>query len=272
MNKEDYFISLFKNQYLGDDGAIVKNQIISKDLFCEDIHFKKEWMSYKQIAKKSMLINISDAIAMNAKPKYALIGIKLPKKISHLQMKEIKDGFDEVCKKYGLKIIGGDTVAGDKLDISITIISYTKKPIKRKGLKKGQLLAYTGDIGNSKKDLDRLLKGLTIRKNSKFITPKLRDKFFYKASKYITSSLDISDGLSKDLSRLSDINKVGFKFLKKIPKSKLCSGEEYEMLFSFRKRDKSKIEWIGKKTKTPICIFAKATKGKYKSICKENHF
>ena len=34
----------------------------------ENVHFKKEWMSLKQIAYKSMIVNISDAIVMNAKP------------------------------------------------------------------------------------------------------------------------------------------------------------------------------------------------------------
>ncbi len=272
MNKEDYFISLFNNKFLGDDGAIIKNQIISKDLFCEEVHFKREWMSLKEIAIKSMLVNISDAIVMNSKPKYVLLGIMLPKDFSFSSMRELKSGFDAICSSCGITIIGGDTVAGDKLNISITLISKTKNPIKRKGMKKGDYLAYTGDIGRSGKDLKNLLKGKKISKDSKFIRPKLRYKFFYKASKYISSALDISDGLSKDLSRLSNINKVGFKFYKKFKKEEFCSGEEYEILFSFNKKDKQKILSFGKLTKTPINIFAIAKRGNFKNRCKENHF
>ena len=272
MNKEDYFISLFNNKFLGDDGAVIADQVFSKDLFCEDIHFKRGWMSFREIAKKSMIINISDAIAMNAKPKYALIGIKLPKDISLTQMKELQEGFEEVCKSYGVKIIGGDTVAGRKLDISVTIISEVKKPTKRVGLKTGHLLAYTGDLGRSRKDLQKLLKGQKVYKSSRFISPTLRDRFFYSIARYVTSSLDISDGLSKELSRLSKLNRVGFKFFKKIPKAKLCSGEEYEMLFSFKKKDAKKILSLAKKYRVPLNIFAKAKKGRYKSVCKENHF
>ncbi len=272
MNKEDYFISLFNNKFLGDDGAVIKDQVISKDLFCEGVHFKREWMSLKEIAAKSMLVNISDAIVMNAKPKYALLGIMLPKEFSFLNMRELKSGFDEVCSSYGITIIGGDTIAGDKLNISVTLISKSKNPIRRKGVKKGDYLAYTGDIGKSGKDLKNLFKGKKIYKNSKFIKPKLRDKFFYKASKHINSALDISDGLSKDLSRLSNTNKVGFKFLRKITKDKFCSGEEYEILFSFNKKYKQKILSLGKLTKTPMNIFAMAKRGSFKNRCKENHF
>ncbi len=272
MNKEDYFISLFNNKFLGDDGAVIKNQVISKDLFCEGIHFKREWMSLREIATKSILVNVSDAVVMNAKPKYALLGIVLPKDFSFANMRELKSGFDFACSNYNITIIGGDTVAGDKLDISITLISKTKNPIRRKGMKKGDYLAYTGDIGNVRKDLKKLLKGLRINKKSKFIEPKLKDKFFYKASRYISSALDISDGLSKDLSRLSSINKVGFNFNKNFSKEEFCSGEEYEILFSFDKRDKQKILSLGKLTKTPVNIFATAKRGSFKSRCKGNHF
>jgi len=272
LNKEDYFISLFKNNYIGDDGVVIKNMIYSKDLFCEDIHFKREWMSLKDIAKKSVLVNISDAIVMNAKPLYLLLGIKIPKQFSYKQIKELHDGFDEICRDYDMQIIGGDTVAGDKLDISITVISKTKRAITRHGIKKGFLFAYTGTLGGSKKDLKRVLSGKKVSKNSKFIKPRLRDKFFYKASKYISSALDISDGLHKDLSRLTSINKIGIKFLKKFPKRVACSGEEYEILFAFDKRYKKRILSIAKKTKTPITIFAKAKRGSFRSLCKENHF
>ena len=272
MNKEDYFISLFKNRYIGDDGAVIKDMVYSKDLFCEDIHFKREWMSLRDIAKKSIFVNISDAIVMNAKPKYMLLGIKIPKEFSYKQIKELNEGFKEVCKEYYIKIIGGDTVAGDKLDISVTVISEAKKAIKRKGVKKGYLFAYTGTLGESKKHLKKLLQGRKVSKNSKFVKPILRDKFFYKASKYISSALDISDGLYKDLSRLTEVNKTGVKFFLKLSKDKICSGEEYEILFAFDKRYKNKILSIAKKTKTPVTIFAKAKRGKFRSLCKENHF
>ena len=83
MGKEEYFISKFTSATIGDDGAVIGDRVYSKDLFCEDIHFKRSWMSLAQIAKKSMLVNISDAIAMNATPKQALIGIVIPAHFSH---------------------------------------------------------------------------------------------------------------------------------------------------------------------------------------------
>ena len=272
MNKENYIISLFKNNFIGDDGAVVGEWVYSKDLFCEDVHFKREWMSLEEISYKAMLVNISDAIVMNAYPKYALLGLKLPSNISKKEIKNLHKGFLKAFQEFDIEIIGGDTVAGDKLDISITIISKTTNPIYRKGLEIGDFIAYTGELGTVKKDLVTLLKGKTISKNSKFITPILRDKFFYETSPYIKVALDISDGLSKDLSRLSEINKVGFEFIKELSRDELCSGEEYEILFGFSKDNLDTITKIAKKHNTPITIFAKIVEGNYKNICGENHF
>jgi thiamine-monophosphate kinase len=273
MNKEELFIqNISTSSHQGDDGAYIGGYVYSKDAFFEDVHFKISWLTYKQIAIKASLVNISDCVAMNSKPKYALLSIAMPKTITKQQIKQLTDGFLECAKKYNYEIIGGDTIANNKLDISITFISTTKKPIFRDNLKKGEYLAFTGDLGNVQKDLKRLFKNKKIKKTSKFITPKVRDKFMFKASRYITSSLDISDGLFKELERLSKLNRVGYKFLKSFDKNIGCSGEEYELLFSFKKEKIKYIQNIAKLTKTPITIFAISKRGKYRSICKENHF
>ncbi len=272
MDKENYIISLFKNSFIGDDGAVIGEWVYSKDLFCENIHFKREWMSLEQIAYKAMLVNISDAIVMNAKPKYVLLGLKLPKNISNQEIKDLNKGFMKACKKYGITIIGGDTISGNSIDISITLISHTKYPIYRKGLEIGNLVAYTGELGSVKRDLNKLFEGKKIDKNSRFITPILREDFFYEIAPFVKVALDISDGLSKDLSRLSEINKVGFEFLKELTLDELCSGEEYEILFGFCEKNLHIIKTIAKKHSISLNVFAKVIEGKYINICGENHF
>jgi thiamine-monophosphate kinase len=271
MGKEEYFISKFKNATIGDDGAVIGDRVYSKDLFCEDIHFKRSWMSLKQIAMKSMLVNISDAIAMNAKPLYVLIGIVIPSSFSFKDLDELSKGFDVIAKQYKCEIIGGDTTSGSKLMISITVVSHVKNPTYRKSVKKGDLLAYSGKIGESKKGLMKLLRGGKLASNSRFITPVLKADFFYATAKYVNAALDISDGLSKDLSRICKKG-LGVKFIKKLSKNELCSGEEYEMLFSFPKRHKQKIKSLSKKHRVDLNIFGYTTRGKYNSCCKENHF
>lgn len=274
MNKEDFFIKQFVNdtKLIGDDGAVIGKWVYSNDAFFENVHFKKEWMSLEQIAQKAMLVNISDAIAMNAKPKYALLTVAIPKEYSQKDLKELAKGFKKVAKQFDIEIIGGDTISNIKLDISVTIISKTKKPILRSGIKKDELLCYTGTLGTSKRDLEKLLKGKTISKKSKFLKPKLHGEFFYKIAKYVSASMDISDGLFFELERMSKLSCVGFEFFEKIDKDIGCSGEEYELLFSFDKKYKEKIEKLAKKYDVPLTIFAKAVKGKYSCECVNHHF
>ncbi len=272
MDKESFVINCLQNRFIGDDGAVVGEWVYSKDIFAEGVHFKFSFMNLEQIARKAMLVNLSDAIAMNAKPKYALIGITIPKYFKHNELKTLTQAFLKVCQEYGVILIGGDTTSGSSLVISVTVISHTKKPVFRNGLKNGDLLAYTGKIGDSLKGLKTLLRGGRLGKNHKFITPNLKGEFFYKIAPSVNCALDLSDGLGKDLSRLSKINRLGFKFFKPIKKEILSSGEEYEMLFSFSPKYKKRVENIAKKYRVRLNIFAKAIKGAYKNPCKEHHF
>jgi len=277
--KEEFFIKQFKSKFIGDDGAVlnvkckVKNEkwIVASDSFFENIHFKRDWFDLDEISYKASLVNISDMIVMNSKVKYAILNVGFPKSLSLKEIKKLADGFKRAAKEYKYEIIGGDTIKNEKIAISVTMIGESKRAIFRKA-KLNEYVAFTGDIGSVRRDLNILLRGGRISKNSKFIKPKLKDKFFYKASKYITSACDISDGLFKELERISKTSKVGFKFLKKFSKYKGCSGEEYEILFTFPKKNLSVIKNMAKLTRTKITIFAITTRGKYISPCPENHF
>ncbi len=272
MNLESYFISQLQNKHIGDDGAVIDDMVYSKDAFFENVHFKTEWMSYYHIAKKSMYVNISDAIAMNAKPKYALLSVAMPKTISKEQMKELAKGFLDVAQEFGIEIIGGDTISNTKLDITITIISQTKKPLLRSGLRQNYLLAYTGKLGASSKDLKRLFNLGKIHTKSKFIDIKLREKFIKNTRRFLSSGMDISDGLYSDLEKLAQVNHIGFKFNTKIDKNIACSGEEYEMLVAFDKRYKKAVLRRAVQSRTPITIFAQSGRVKYINRCKSHHF
>jgi thiamine-monophosphate kinase len=277
--KEEFFIKQFKNKYIGDDGAIINEKwkmkngkwIVASDSFFEDVHFKRKWFRLDEISYKASLVNISDIIVMNAKPKYALINIGFPKSLSLKEIELLANGFKKAADEYNYKIIGGDTIRNDKIAISMTFMGVSNRPVFRKA-KLDEYVAFTGDLGSVKKNLQILLRGGKIYKNSKFIKPRLRDKFFYKASKYITAACDISDGLFKELERISKISNVDFEFFKKIPKRIGCSGEEYEILFTFPKKNLSVIKNISKLTRTPVTVFAVTKMGRFKSVCPENHF
>ena len=272
MNLESYFIKQFSTKHIGDDGAVLDGYVYSKDAFFENVHFKRKWFSYFNIARKAMLVNISDAIAMNATPKYVLLSVAMPKDMTKEDMRELANGFKSVAEEFGAEIIGGDTIGNAKLDITVTVISTVSKPLLRANVKEGYLFAYTGRLGKSAKDLKKLFNLGSIHSKSKFIDIKLRTHFVRNAQRELKAGMDISDGLLSDIEKMTDLNRVGLKFTRKIKKNIGCSGEEYEMLVAFGKRDKKSVLRRAKQSRTPLTIFAQATRNKYTNRCKAHHF
>jgi len=277
MDKEQYLINNLNSKYIGDDAAVITeagfgNTLYSMDAFFEDVHFKREWMSIAQIGRKAMLINLSDAIAMNAQPKYALVTVSIPQEMTHTQIDALTQSMQKTAGEYGCEIIGGDTIGGNKLHLSITIISKSDNPLLRITLNEGDLLAYTGTLGESKRDLDALFRGEKIASNSRFYEPTLRTTFIANAREYLTAGMDISDGLFCDSNKLLDINKYGFDLLGDIDDIVGLSGEEYEMLVAFSSSDLEAVKAISEETDTPLTVFAKVAKNDERFRCLSHHF
>ena len=84
--------------------------------------------------------------------------------------------------------------------------------------------------------------------------------------------MDISDGLYSDLDKITTLNKIGIDFITDIPTSVGCSGEEYEMLVAFDRRDKKAVLRRAAQSRTKLTIFANAVRKKYVNRCKAHHF
>ncbi len=271
-DKESYLIEKLSSPYIGDDAAVVGETLYSMDAFCEGTHFLREWMTPTQAGRKAMLVNISDAIAMNARPRYALVTVALPRDFDESDIEALIEAMESTATAYGCEIIGGDTVGSDKLHITVTVVSYSRSPLLRKGLKEGDLLAYTGTLGESARDLAALMRGEKIAEDSRFYLPVLRDGFIYEAAEYLHAGMDISDGLFCDTNKLLDANDTGMNILKNINPEIGMSGEEYEMLVGFAPEKRARIEAIAAKHDIPLTIFAEVCKNDRRFPCKSHHF
>ncbi|WP_297950631.1 thiamine-phosphate kinase [uncultured Campylobacter sp.] len=401
MDKERYIFEKFRSKLNGDDCAVIGERAYCKDLFVEGVHFRRGWLSLREIGAKAMLVNISDMIATNARAKYALLGLALPREIGTREIDELCAGVSETAREWGIRIIGGDTIGSDRIALSVSLIGKCKRPVFRSGARVGDLIAHTGELGSVGRDLAVLLRdeislassqtqnrndkissvqssitapqGLNadtsmaqnpgdevrspddkispayvkpqsldaensamqildlepqslddkilpayveppsldakisaqnfvsqsgddrksptseslacenstsqssagenpvpgsgsyrlredlrakISKNSRFVRPGLRDKFFYKAAKLISAAMDISDGLAQDLPRLLEASGVGARWIARPSEAALQSGEEYEILFSFAPKFLPKIYAIAAKTGVSINIIA----------------
>lgn len=272
VDKEAYLIQQLHSAYIGDDAAVVGEMLYSMDAFFEGTHFKREWMTMAQIGRKAMLVNISDAIAMNALPLYALVTVSLPHTITNGEIDILMQSLEQTAGAYGCEVIGGDTVAGEKLHLSIALISHSKAPLLRKGLKKGDLLAYTGVLGESKRDLERLMNGESIPETSRFYEPVLQEDFVKRARPLLHAGMDISDGLYCDTNKLLDQNGYGFDILKNITEEEGFSGEEYEMLVGFEPSASERVREIAEQCGTTLTVFAQVAENHRRFPCKSHHF
>lgn len=286
MSKELEFLKIINNtlsdnRFLGDDCAYLDEYklAISKDCLVEDVHFSLSYMTTKEIAKKAMLVNISDILASGSMPKYALVG--LCSKADDKFIKEFYEGINETANLYNIKIIGGDLTRADKISISITILGdYKKRNIsKRSNAKENYIVAVSGEFGSSAQGLEELQKGM---KDSYFIN-------YHKAppiSAEISSSIalltkkpyammDSSDGLLDCLFQISSKSNIKIDFdYNLIPKKTdnkdfvLSGGEDYSLVICMDEDDFKKIKGL---TKIGKCscgkgVFMNGKKLKYKGF------
>jgi len=271
-DREQFLIEQLSSRYIGDDAAVVDGMIYSVDAFFEGTHFRREWMSLEQIARKSLLVNFSDAVAMNALPRYALLSLSIPRGMQTAEIERLMAAFQDTAAEFDCEIIGGDTIGGEKLHISVTVISQSDNPLYRRGLQSGDLLAFTGTLGESRRDLERLFGGEKIAADSKFYEPILRQEFITRARPFLRVGMDISDGLFCDTNKLLDINRYGVDILKNIDDFMGSSGEEYEMLVGFDPEHLERLYKIAEATRTPLTVFAKTSTNDLRFACKSHHF
>ncbi len=255
-------------KYIGDDCAVIhKNILISIDTFIEDVHFSKRYFEYKDIGYKCLGAALSDIAAMAGKPEFYLISSGLTGKENVKEIKEIMKGMETVAKKYGLTLIGGETVFSKKINISVVVIGTSNNPVYRKGAKPGDFLYITGETGWSYLALKSLKMGrrtefdhFHLRPDPK-IDAALKIKETYKPS----AMIDISDGLIQDAHHIAEESRVSISLnMDLIPMSKekikfakelgispleatLYGGEDFELLFTSKVRKEGKnIKIIGK--------------------------
>ena len=272
VDKESFLISQLHSEYIGDDGAVIGDMVYSIDAFHEDVHFKRAWMTPAQIGRKAMLVNLSDVVAMNAAPLYALVSVSIPESFTEEEITELTESLEKSARAYGCTIIGGDTVGGEKLHLSIAIVSRSSDPLLRSGLKEGDLLAYTGKLGESKRDLERLLRGEKIAENSRFYEPVLRREFISRARAFLRSGMDISDGLYCDTNKLLDYNHLGCELLMEIDDETGMSGEEYEMLLGIAPENLERVKRIAGESDVALTVFARVLKNSRRFKCRSHHF
>ena len=236
------------------------------------------------ISRKSVVSSVSDFAAKGIIPKFCIVSLTLPKKISKKQVQELSKGFSNACKEFKIQLLGGDTNQGTEISIHVVLFGNVQKYTKRKGARIGDIICTTGAFGYTAAALEIMLKkkksskSFSTKSKNLFFKPKPRLEFGHKSANYTTSSIDSSDGLSSCLNELSNQNKKKF-LITKIPTNKdviefskkngislnrlvFDGGEEFELVFTTMPENLKKIHALAKKNKISIFEIGHVSKGK----------
>jgi thiamine-monophosphate kinase len=209
---------------IGDDAAVVGDQVITTDMLVEDVDFRRSY-PLRLVARKSIAVNLSDIAAMGASPRSILIALAAP---ASVDVAALVDSLIEAARSFGVEIIGGDLSRADKIVIAVTAIGVTERPLLRSGARPGDRIYVSRPIGASAAGLMLLEQGWTAEGEPPRSVGYAEREFAMSAIQRhvdpepevalgvalsaiaeVTACIDISDGLSTDLHHLCDESGCG---------------------------------------------------------------
>ena len=251
---------------VGDDAALFSLEqdyqlVTTTDTLIEGVHFSTN-TSAKDIAHKSLAVNLSDIAAMGAKAKYFTLAISLPK-LDQSWLKEFSDSLRQLSEYYEVSLIGGDTTKG-LLNITITMIGIVEssKALTRSGAQSGDGVYVSGTIGDAGFCFWKLRNGLipSNQELKRLNCPTPRMELGLALKSLASSCIDVSDGLEQDLSHILESSSVGAIIeVEKIPISEalhvhikntndwsipLYSGDDYELCFTVPEDNKKALKLV----------------------------
>jgi thiamine-monophosphate kinase len=258
---DTYFKSIQRNREdvvfgIGDDAACLEvpagmQLLVSTDTLVDKVHFLTTWGPY-DIASRSVRTTISDIAAMGGTPSWLSLALTLPE-FDASWLHSFSQGLKEVLDNFNISLIGGDTTRGP-LSITLTIHGLVPKHkcVRRKGAAPGDSIYVSGDLGGAafalvsehRTDMNNTDKQLLMKK---LLHPEPRIDMIHDLQTYASAAIDISDGLSSDLSHICKASQVGAHLdLNSIPLYPLITkyqtnsgldfalhgGDDYEICFT----------------------------------------
>ncbi len=254
---------------IGDDCCEISSQtnwLISTDTLVDSVHFDRRWHPPKLLGRKSVAVNLSDIAAMGGRPRFVLLSLCLPANLEAEWIDHWLDGALEILKEFDCHLIGGDTVQGNELVLTITVLGAPvgKGAIYRSGAAGGDTVWVSGFLGSAGCGLqlfsaDNKKPGLVDHARWQPLLeahlnpmPCIELGIELAESGLVTAMQDISDGLATDLAHICKASDVGALILDrklpfhpelpaasqlldmKIEDFVLRSGEDYQLVFTVR--------------------------------------
>lgn len=241
---------------LGDDCALVpldqRTLAISIDLSLEGVHFRTDWLSFREIGWRATAAALSDLAAEGAQPTGMLVSLGAPgtghRATGHASpAAQIMSGVGAAARSVGARVLGGDLVRSPRYLVDVCVLGFVARPVRRSGARPGDGLWVTGRLGGA----GHAVRELAARRRMR---PALRRRFAHPlpriaAGRWLArhgarAMIDISDGLAGDAGHVAAASGVRLEIaLERLPcwpgatpRRAAQSGEEYELLVALPRR------------------------------------
>ena len=231
---------------IGDDAAVFdvpanESLVFCSDLLVENRHFVRDLHPPDAVAYKSIAANVSDVGAMGGTPLHFLISLAAPGNLDVTWVDGFLDGVERACADFEVSLLGGDSSSSDEIFIDVSMIGSVPqgRAIRRSGARHGDFIYLSGTVGGSMLGLELLKAG--DRGNpavQRHLYPQPRHKVGAAVRDQVHAMIDISDGLSTDLTHILEESKVSARIYRdRLPawpgaedRHILHGGEEYELI------------------------------------------
>jgi thiamine-monophosphate kinase len=251
----------------GDDAALLMPRagyqtILTCDWFLEGSHFLRDKHPPDSIGWKCLARAISDVAAMGGQSRFFLLSVALPESHPSKWLDGFLKGLARAARRFDCRLAGGDTTRSRQVLINVTVTGEVPagRAVLRSGAQPGDLIFVSGRLGEAELGLRALRRqGAPGHRKSPWIQkhlypePRVALGRWLAGKRLATAMMDLSDGLSTDLSRLCSASGVGARIrVDKIPKVQLPDGkgrsqydvtelalhggDDYELLFTVRPR------------------------------------
>src|SRR3989441_7021874 len=91
---------------IGDDAAqLGGGLVVTQDALVEGVHFRLDWISWRDLGFRAAAVNLSDLAASGADPAALVVTLALPGQTQVEDVVELYEGMAEA----GVEVVGGDT-------------------------------------------------------------------------------------------------------------------------------------------------------------------